>query len=127
QGGRELGAAEQAARAAIAAAPFRESAHRLLMEIHEAAGNQAEALRAFEELRSLLREELGTTPGPAAMAVFERVLRGEPPPARRTPAPPAAAAPSRGLTATPWPTPLGSAVDRHALVGRDVELNYLGR
>src|SRR4029079_13510274 len=83
QGGRELGAAEQAARAAIAAAPFRESAHRLLMEIHEAAGNPAEALRAFEELRSLLREELGTTPGPAAMAVFERVLRGEPPPVRR--------------------------------------------
>src|SRR3954463_6071286 len=84
QGGRELGAAEQAARAAVAAAPFRESAHRLLMEVHEAAGNPAEALRAFEELRSLLREELGTTPGPAAMAVFERVLRGEPPPAHRT-------------------------------------------
>src|SRR6185503_14802242 len=74
QGGRELGAAEQAARAVIAAAPFRESAHRLLMEVYEAAGNPAEALRAFEELRSLLREELGTTPGPAAMTVFERVL-----------------------------------------------------
>ena len=83
QGGRELGAAEQAARAAIAAAPFRESAHRLLMEVHEGAGNPAEALRAFEELRSLLREELGTTPGPAAMTVFERVLRGEPPPVHR--------------------------------------------
>src|SRR4029079_18387366 len=83
QGGRELGAAEQAARSAIAAAPFRESAHRLLMEVHEAAGTPAEALRAFEELRSLLREELGTTPGPAAMTVFERVLRGEPPPVHR--------------------------------------------
>src|SRR3954453_3559096 len=106
QGGRELGAAEQAARAAIAAAPFRESAHRLLMEIHEAAGNPAEALRAFEELRSLLREELGTTPGPAAMAVFERVLRGDPPPAHRTvgPALPAAAG---ALEPAPWPAPLG--------------------
>ena len=91
QGGRELGAAEQAARAAIVAAPFRESAHRLLMEVHEAAGNPAEALRAFEELRSLLREELGTTPGPAAMAVFERVLRGEPPPVHRAAAPVVAA------------------------------------
>ena len=60
-------------------APFRESAHILLMEIHEAAGNPAEALRAFEELRSLLREELGTMPGTAAMAVHERLLRGEPP------------------------------------------------
>ena len=99
QGGRELGAAEQAARAAIAAAPFRESAHRLLMEVHEAAGNPAEALRAFEELRSLLREELGTTPGPGAMAVFERVLRGEPPPAR----PRAGGRAARGRWSSPPP------------------------
>ena len=125
QGGRELGAAEQAARAAIAAAPFRESAHRLLMEIHEAAGNPAEALRAFEELRSLLREELGTTPGPAAMAVFERVLRGEPPPVHRAAAP---TGPAPGAwEPSPWPAPLGAAVDRHALVGRAVELAYLER
>ena len=126
QGGRELGAAEQAARAAIAAAPFRESAHRLLMEVHEAAGNPAEALRAFEELRLLLREELGTTPGPGAMAVFERVLRGEPPPVRRAPVV-APARVSMGLEPAPWPAPLASAVDRHALVGRGVELSYLGR
>src|SRR4051812_34090337 len=126
QGGRELGAAEQAARAAIAAAPFRESAHRLLMEIHEAAGNPAEALRAFEELRSLLREELGTTPGPAAMAVFERVLRGEPPPVRRAVAP---VAPVVGAAwqPAPWPAPLAAAVDRAPLVGRGVELAYLER
>ena len=124
QGGRELGAAEQAARAAIAAAPFRESAHRLLMEIHEAAGNPAEALRAFEELRSLLREELGTTPGQAAMTVFERVLRGEPAPVRRVAAVPVApAVVERSL----WPAPLASAVDRHGLVGRGVELAYLER
>jgi DNA-binding SARP family transcriptional activator len=126
QGGRELGAAEQAARAAIAAAPFRESAHRLLMEVHEAAGNPAEALRAFEELRSLLREELGTTPGPAAMAVFERVLRGEPPPLQRTAAP-VAAVPGLAWEPAPWPAPLAVAVDRHALVGRGVELAYLER
>src|SRR4051794_35348172 len=125
QGGRELGAAEQAARAAIAAAPFRESAHRLLMEIHEAAGNPAEALRAFEQLRSLLREELGTTPGPAAMTVFERVLRGEPAPVHRAAAP--APAPRIVWEATSWPAPLAAAVDRRALVGRGVELAFLGR
>src|SRR4029079_2908035 len=79
QGGRELGAAEQAARAVIASAPFRESAYRLLMEVYEAAGNPAEALRAFDELRILLRDELGTTPGQAAMIVHDRVLRGEAP------------------------------------------------
>ena len=126
QGGRELGAAEQAARAAIAAAPFRESAHRLLMEVHEAAGNPAEALRAFEELRSLLREELGTTPGPAAMTVFERVLRGEPAPVHRSPAA-APAATGAPWEASSWPAPLAAAVDRHALVGRGVELAYLER
>lgn len=124
QGGRELGSAEQAARAAIAAAPFRESAHRLLMEIHEAAGNPAEALRAFEELRSLLREELGTTPGQAAMAVFERVLRGEPPPVVRSVPPPVAAV---ALEPAPWPAPLAAAVDRHPLIGRTVELGFLER
>src|SRR3954465_318812 len=139
QGGRDLGAAEQAARAAIAAAPFRESSHRLLMEVHEAAGNPAEAPRAFEELRSLLREELGTTPGPAAMEVFERVLRGEPAPARGA-RPPAqggapgrqcaapgarAGAPGRQFEAVRWPAPLAAAVDRHDLVGRSVELEYL--
>src|SRR3954453_20062795 len=125
QGGRELGAAEQAARAAIAAAPFRESAHRLLMEVHEAAGNPAEALRAFEELRSLLREELGTTPGPAAMEVFERVLRGEPAPARSSATAAQAVAPGRQFEAVRWPAPLAAAVDRHDLVGRSVELEYL--
>jgi DNA-binding SARP family transcriptional activator/tetratricopeptide (TPR) repeat protein len=119
RGGRELGTAEQAARAAIAAAPFRESAHRLLMEVHEAAGNPAEALRAFEELRILLRDELGTTPGAAALAVHERVLRGQAPlaaPAPRAPAPAPIVA---------WPPPLAAALDRHALVGRTRELDAL--
>ena len=118
QGGRELGSAEQAARAAIAAAPFRETAHRLLMEIHEAAGNPAEALRAFEDLRVLLRDELGTTPGAAAMAVHERLLRGEPPgPARK--------ASAEEMVVSPWPGPLAAALDRHGLVGRATELGVL--
>jgi DNA-binding SARP family transcriptional activator/tetratricopeptide (TPR) repeat protein len=120
RGGRDLGTAEQAARAAIAAAPFRESSHRLLMEVHEAAGNPAEALRAFEELRILLRDELGTTPGQAAMIVHERVLRGEKPGAP-LPAPAAGA----GIPVTTWPVPLAAALERHALVGRARELDLL--
>ncbi len=119
QGGRELGAAEQAARAVIAAAPFRESAHRLLMEVHEAAGNPAEALRAFEELRILLRDELGTTPGQAAMIVHDRVLRGEAPVA------PVAPARTEAIPVTAWPAPLAAALERHALVGRTRELDEL--
>ncbi len=119
QGGHELGGAEQAARAAIAAAPFRESAHRLLMEILEAAGNQAEGLRAFDDLRRLLRDELGTTPGPAVMAVYERLLRGEPPAAAARPARPGR------ITPVPWPAPLAAAIDRHAFVGRGADLDLL--
>ncbi len=119
QGGRELGAAEQAARAVIASAPFRESAHRLLMEVHEAAGNPAEALRAFEDLRILLRDELGTAPGQAAMVVHDRVLRGE--------APVALVAPPRQepIPVSGWPAPLAAALERHSLVGRAAELDAL--
>jgi DNA-binding SARP family transcriptional activator/tetratricopeptide (TPR) repeat protein len=118
QGGRELGTAEQAARAAIAAAPFRESAHLLLMEVHEAAGNPAEALRAFEELRILLRDELGTTPGAAMLAAHERILRGDAPG-------PAAPARVEKVPVVAWPVPLAAALDRHALVGRARELDLL--
>ena len=88
------------------------------MEIHEAAGNPAEALRAFEDLRVLLRDELGTTPGAAAMAVHERLLRGEPPgPARK--------ASAEEMVVSPWPGPLAAALDRHGLVGRAAELGVL--
>jgi DNA-binding SARP family transcriptional activator/tetratricopeptide (TPR) repeat protein len=122
QGGRELGTAEQAARAAVAAMPYRESAHCLLMEVHEAAGNPAEALRAFEDLRILLRDELGTTPGAAAMAVHERLLRGEAPTPRIIEAPGA-----EKIPAVAWPPPLAAALGRHALVGRARELGLLGQ
>ena len=109
----ELGTAVEAARAAIALAPFRESAHRLLMEAHEAAGNPAEALRAFDDLRRLLRDELGTTPGPDAMAVHERVLLGRP-----SVRPRADAALPAGRR---WPAPLDAVRHGHAFVGRSDE------
>ena len=110
-GGRELDAAEHAARTAIGLAPFRESSHRLLMEVHEAAGNPAEALRAFDELRQRLRDELGTAPGPAVMAVHQRLLRGDGPPAEP-------AAPALGSASGPLPAGLAAATAKHAFVGR---------
>src|SRR4051812_19621565 len=63
-----------AARAAVALAPFRESARVLLIEALRAEGNVAEALRAYEDVRTLLREELGTAPGPALMALHAELL-----------------------------------------------------
>lgn len=77
-GGAELAAGERAARTLIDAAPFRESGHRFLMSALAAGGNVAEALRVYEDLRVLLRDELGTAPGAAVQALHERLLtKGE--------------------------------------------------
>jgi DNA-binding SARP family transcriptional activator len=73
-GGAALGQAEADARAAVGAAPFRESARVALIEVLRARGNVAEAVRAYEDLRTLLREELGTVPGPELVALHEQLL-----------------------------------------------------
>ncbi len=81
-GGARLAAAEDAARALVEAAPFRESAHCLLMSALAARGDVAEALRVYDELRVRLRDELGTAPGADAQAIHRRLLEaGEPRPA----------------------------------------------
>lgn len=62
-GGPELDTAERAARALTDASPFHETGWVLLMRTLAAKGNAAEALFAYERLRCLLRDELGTAPG----------------------------------------------------------------
>jgi SARP family transcriptional regulator, regulator of embCAB operon len=54
-GGPALAQAEERARTLTALAPYRETGHRLLMEALARRGNVAEALRAYERLRVLLR------------------------------------------------------------------------
>jgi DNA-binding SARP family transcriptional activator len=73
-GGPEVALAERTARRLIDLAPFRESGYALLMEAFERQGNIAEALRVYESLRGLLREELGAAPSPAVQRVHERLL-----------------------------------------------------
>ncbi len=73
-GGTETAAAERAGRELVGAAPFRESGYLLLMEALAEGGNAAEALRVYEGLRSLLREELGVAPGAAAQALHRRLV-----------------------------------------------------
>jgi DNA-binding SARP family transcriptional activator len=73
-GGSELDTAERAARELVAKAPYRESGYRFLMELLDRRDNPAEALRVYEELRTLLREELGTAPSPATQDLYRRVL-----------------------------------------------------
>ena len=74
-GGTQLSSVNRAAHGLIETEPYRESGYVLLMEALAAQGNVAEALRVFERLRSLLRDELGTTPSPETLAVHERLLR----------------------------------------------------
>jgi len=73
-GGGELDTAERATRILVVRAPFRQSGHRLLMQVLDARGNRAEALQAYEELRTLLRHELGASPSSAKQEVHRRLL-----------------------------------------------------
>lgn len=74
-GGSELPSGERIARELIAAAPYNEAGHAVLMEILAARGKLAEALRVYEQLRVRLRDELGATPAPELRELQERLLR----------------------------------------------------
>jgi SARP family transcriptional regulator, regulator of embCAB operon len=69
--------AVQAAEQAIVLEPFRERTHQLLMRAHAAAGNPAEALRAYDRCRRLLAEELGVHPAAETAALHLTLLRNE--------------------------------------------------
>jgi DNA-binding SARP family transcriptional activator len=56
------GEAMQAGLAALAGEPLRETAHRLVIEVHLTEGNAAEAMRQYHTYRELLRAELGIAP-----------------------------------------------------------------
>jgi len=73
-GGGELNTAERTAKALVELAPYRESGYRFLMETLDRRGNRAEALRVYDELRQLLRDELGTAPSPATQELHRSLL-----------------------------------------------------
>jgi DNA-binding SARP family transcriptional activator len=59
---RSFGPAIEAGLAAVYAAPLRESAHRCLIGVYLAEGNQAEALHEYRAYRDTLHDELGLEP-----------------------------------------------------------------
>jgi DNA-binding SARP family transcriptional activator len=69
RGGRCAEAVE-AAMVVVSAEPFRESAHRVLMEAHLAEGNWVEARRRFEDHSETMRRELGVEPSPSLAALI---------------------------------------------------------
>jgi DNA-binding SARP family transcriptional activator len=65
----------EAALAAIAAEPLRESARRAAIRVHLAENNVSEAVRQFVEFRGLLRRELGLAPSPGLGDLMRPYLR----------------------------------------------------
>jgi predicted ATPase/DNA-binding SARP family transcriptional activator len=106
---------------ALAENPLRERLWALRMRAYQQAGRTEEALRAYQEVRRLLRDELGLEPGPELRALQGRILAGEVPPA---PPPPAAPPPA---PAPPPPAPVEVRLPprRSRLVGRDGEVAEL--
>lgn len=71
--GGHVSTAIDAALAAATIEPLRESAHRLLMEGHIAAGNRAHAHRVYDRLHCRLGEELGIDPSPELKSLITGV------------------------------------------------------
>ncbi|MDQ1051839.1 BTAD domain-containing putative transcriptional regulator [Streptomyces sp. V4I2] len=64
----------QAALAATAIDPIRETAHRTVIEIHLAEGNVASAVRCYQQYRAYLQRELGVSPS----TLMTDLLQGQP-------------------------------------------------
>ncbi|MEU6783107.1 BTAD domain-containing putative transcriptional regulator [Nonomuraea angiospora] len=71
----QRGEALDAALLCLRLEPLRESAHRAIVAVHLAERNVAEALRAYESFRRLLREEMGLEPS-AEFQALVAPLRG---------------------------------------------------
>jgi DNA-binding SARP family transcriptional activator len=123
-GGTQLASVERAARALLDAEPYRESGYVLLMHALRIQGNVAEALRIFERLRSLLRDELGTAPSPEALRAHESLLH--PDGGTRAGATEVDAPGGGGSTPLPLPDELRARAASD-MIGRVAELSELER
>ncbi|MEU7008328.1 BTAD domain-containing putative transcriptional regulator [Streptomyces sp. NPDC046332] len=103
-----LDAAIVASSEAIAQEPLRERLRHLHMLALSRCGRQAHALQAYDEARSLLREELGIDPGQELRELYERILAGEvaaETPRATTAAPHASSAPWPSISSRPSRSP----------------------
>jgi DNA-binding SARP family transcriptional activator len=66
--------ANEVARAAISGDPLRESAHRCLVRLHLAEGNQAEAIRAYRFFERILLQDLGLEPSSQMKSLVAEVI-----------------------------------------------------
>jgi DNA-binding SARP family transcriptional activator len=118
-GGSELQDAARWSERLIEREPFRESAYAMLMEVHAARGDVAEALMVYERLRQLLSSELGVPPSPSVAALHRRLL-GQAPAA-------VAAATAGGPQPRGGDAPAGRTVPLPPLLRRRSETPTAGR
>ncbi|NUT48547.1 MAG: transcriptional regulator, SARP family protein, partial [Saccharothrix sp.] len=96
-------------RSLVADHPLRESFWRHLMLALYRSGQQAEAVRAYQDVREKLADELGIDPGPVLQELYQQILRAEVSPGRR------------------WQVPRQLPAGVRNFVGRDEELGLLGK
>lgn len=124
------GAALPELTALCAAHPLDEPLQALRIRALRDAGRPAEALAAYEEVRTLLDDRLGTAPGPALRTLHTELLHQEPAAGPKPPARPAPGnAPATGVRpapATPAPPAPGNLRPRlTSFVGRDTDIAAL--
>ena len=71
---REYAEAVRLGRELVRTEPLGEENHRLLMRLHDAAGDRAAAVRAFHECATVLQRELGIAPGDATRRLHEAIV-----------------------------------------------------
>jgi DNA-binding SARP family transcriptional activator/pimeloyl-ACP methyl ester carboxylesterase len=106
-----------------AAHPLRERLWSLRMLALYRAGRQADALRAYRDLRAILADELAIEPGPALRDLHTRILRQDPAldrPGRRPLGAPGAGHRGRTQSAQPFSAP----PTRYALTDDGVHIAY---
>jgi DNA-binding SARP family transcriptional activator len=108
----------------VAASPLREHLHALLMSALYACGRQAEALSAFQQVRTVLVAELGAEPGLELRELQQRILAGQS--GQREPAAPApAVAPAASPARTDQDVPRELPGRVPHFLGREPELAAL--
>ncbi|MGH3353574.1 MAG: AfsR/SARP family transcriptional regulator [Nocardioides sp.] len=107
--------------------PLRESLWAILLDALDSAGRTAEALEAYEEVRSRLADELGADPGAELRAIFTRLLVGaSPDPEMDAPdSEPAVPAQRTSEENLPDAVPHQLPADVPGFSGREVELRLL--
>ncbi|MFN2188121.1 MAG: BTAD domain-containing putative transcriptional regulator, partial [Candidatus Promineifilaceae bacterium] len=97
-----------------------EPAHRQLMQVLELTGRRSESLDQYDQLRGILRQELGADPSPATSALYKSILEGAFQPSIE----PETALPRQHQPETPR-VPDNLPLQATAFIGRETEIDDL--